>query len=77
MLSVVPALALQSAAMAVAAAASGPSVQFGLGGGSACSELWVRELKAGREAVDGLNNALLLLLLQPWKHNVMVLIIDY
>lgn len=43
---------------------SGPSVQLGLSVRSLSSVLGVKELKAGREAVDGLNK---LLFLPPCK----------
>lgn len=41
-------------------AASGPSVQLGLSVRSLSSALGVKELKAGREAVEGLNKPLFL-----------------
>lgn len=47
---VVPVVEVESAVMA----ASGPSVQLGLRVRSLSSVLGVKELKAGREAVDGL-----------------------
>lgn len=45
-------------------ALSGPSVQLGLSVTSLSSALGAKELKAGRDAVDGLNKILFLL---PWK----------
>lgn len=52
----------ESGAMAL----SGPSVQLGLSVTSLSSALGAKELKAGRDAVDGLNKILFLL---PWKKN--------
>lgn len=53
---VVPVLEAESAVTAV----SGPSVQLGLSVRSLSSVLGVKELKAGREAVDGLKRPLFL-----------------
>lgn len=52
----VPVLEVESAVMAV----SGPSVQLGLSVRSLSSVLGGKKLKAGREAVDGLNKPLFL-----------------
>lgn len=57
---VVPVAEVESAVMA----ASGPRVQLGLRVRSPSSALGVNELKAGREAVDGLNKPLFR---PPWK----------
>lgn len=48
---VVPVVEVESAELV----ASGPSVQLGLCVGSLSSVLGVKDLKGGREAVDGLN----------------------
>lgn len=53
---VVPAVEGQSTAVAL----SGPRVQLGLGVRRGSSTLGVRELKAGRDAVDGLNKTVFL-----------------
>lgn len=52
-----------------AVALSGPRVQLGLGVRRGSSTLGVRELKAGRDAVDGLNKTFFLSPLQKrnWK----------